>query len=249
MIEVRNINKSFGDKTVLKNVSCLFETGKTNLVIGASGSGKSTLARCIVGLIKPDDGEILFDGREFMLMSGSERKEIRREIGFLFQASALFDYMTVEQNVKFPLDMFTNMSENEKRDRANLCLERVDLAGSNKLFPAELSGGMKKRVGIARAISANPKYLFCDEPNSGLDPQTSIVIDNLISEITKEYGMTTIVITHDMNSVLEIGERVFFIYKGELWWKGTKEDILVTENKEVLDFVYASEFMKEVRRK
>ena len=249
MIEVKGLNKSFGDAHVLKDINAVFEEGKTNLVIGASGSGKSTLTKCVVGLHEVNSGQILFHDRDFVSMGFSQKKEIRKEIGFLFQNSALFDSMNVEDNVMFPLRMFTNQTSKEMVDRVNFCLERVNLSGSNHLFPAELSGGMKKRVGIARAIAMNPKYLFCDEPNSGLDPQTSIVIDNLIEEITKEYNITTIVITHDMNSVIEIGEKVIFIYKGQKWWEGTKNDILSTSNQELVDFVYASKFMKEIREK
>jgi len=248
MIEVVGLSKSFGDKDVLKDVSIKFETGKTNLIIGASGSGKSTIARCLVGLISPEQGQVLYDGRDFISMSRKERRNIRTEIGFLFQGSALFDYMTVEENIRFPLDMLTNMSREEKDDRVNFVLDRVELPSAHKLFPSELSGGMKKRVGIARAIASNPKYLFCDEPNSGLDPQTSIVIDTLIQEITKEYNITTIVITHDMNSVVEIGDYIMFLHHGVKWWEGTKEEILKTDNQEVLDFVYASEFMKNHRK-
>lgn len=247
MIEVRHLHKSFGGKKVLEDISAVFEAGKTNLIIGASGSGKSTLARCLVGLIEPDEGEVLYDGRDFLLMSRNEKKFIRREVGFLFQGSALFDYMTVEQNIRFPLDMLTDMSTKEKVARVNFVLDRVELPGANKLFPAELSGGMKKRVGIARAIAPNPRYLFCDEPNSGLDPQTSIVIDALIHEITQEYNITTLIITHDMNSVFEIGEYIMFIHHGKKWWEGNNASILKTDNKEVQDFVYASEFMKRIR--
>lgn len=249
MIEVKGVYKSFGEAKVLQDVSAKFEQGQTNLVIGASGSGKSTLTKCIVGLHEVDQGEILFHGRNFTKMDFNERKEIRKEIGFLFQNSALFDSMTVEDNVRFPLQMFKDQTNAEMQKRVDFCLERVNLKGTNKLYPAELSGGMKKRVGIARAITMNPKYLFCDEPNSGLDPQTSIVIDNLIEEITNEYDITTIVITHDMNSVLEIGENVVFIYQGEKWWEGSKHDILKTENQELVDFVYASKFMKGIREK
>lgn len=248
MIEVRHLHKSFGGKAVLEDISAVFEAGKTNLVIGASGSGKSTLARCLVGLIEPDKGEVLYDGRDFLSMSRNEKKLIRREVGFLFQGSALFDYMTVEQNIRFPLDMLTDMSIKEKMARVNFVLERVELPNANKLFPAELSGGMKKRVGIARAIAPNPRYLFCDEPNSGLDPQTSIVIDALIHEITQEYNITTMIITHDMNSVFEIGEYIMFIHHGKKWWEGDNESILKTDNREVQDFVYASEFIKRIRR-
>lgn len=219
------------------------------MIIGESGSGKTTLLKCMVGLNEIDAGEVLFDGRNFYDLDFTEKKEIRKEIGMLFQGGALFDSKTVEENVVFPLSMFTDLTESEKRDRANFCLQRVNLPDANKLYPAELSGGMKKRVAIARAIAVQPKYLFCDEPNSGLDPKTSIVIDNLIKEITDEYGITTIVITHDMNSVIEIGDNIMFIYKGDNWWQGSKEEILKTENQEVCDFVYATKFMKALKTK
>ncbi|MBL0049629.1 MAG: ATP-binding cassette domain-containing protein [Bacteroidetes bacterium] len=247
MIEVKNLSKEFSHKKVLKNISIKFEKGKTNLIIGESGSGKTVLIKSMVGLFKPDEGEILYDGREFISMNFGEKKVVRQEIGMLFQGGALFDSQTVEENVIFPLSMFTDMSESEKRDRANFCLQRVNLINANKLFPSEISGGMKKRVAIARAISMNPQYLFCDEPNSGLDPRTSILIDNLIKEITDEFDITTIVITHDMNSVMEIGDNISFIYKGEKWWEGNKQEILKTENKELNDFVYASKFMKRIK--
>jgi len=248
MISVKNLYKSFGDTEVLRDITQTFERGKTNLVIGASGSGKSTLAKCIVGLHEPTSGSVYFDEHEYTALSLNEKKEIRKEIGFLFQGSALFDYLTVEENIMFPLRMFSGFSEEEMLDRANFCLKRVDLEGKNHLFPSELSGGMMKRVAIARAISMKPKYLFCDEPNSGLDPQTSILIDNLIKEITVEYNMTTVVITHDMNSVIEIGERISFLHKGDLWWSGSSEEILRTENQEVIDFVYASKYMAKLRK-
>ncbi len=247
MIEIKNLNKSFGSNQVLFNIDATFEQGKVNLIIGQSGSGKSVLAKCIVGLHVPETGEILFDGRSFLDMSRVEKTEIRKEIGMLFQGSALFDSMTVEENVMFPLKMFTNMTQKEMLDRANFCLDRVNLNGKNKLYPAECSGGMQKRIAIARAIAMQPKYLFCDEPNSGLDPKTSIVIDGLIKEITYEYNMTTIVITHDMNSVIEIGDRVLFIHQGKKWWEGDRKSILTTDNQEIIDFVYASNFMKEIR--
>jgi len=249
MIEVVHVNKAFNSHQVLKDVSTTFETGKVNLIIGASGQGKSVLAKCVVGLHEVDSGEILYDGRDFSKMDRLERKDIRKEIGMLFQGSALFDSLTVEQNVMFPLSMFTNMSKKEMLDRANFCLERVNLVGKNKLFPSECSGGMQKRIAIARAISMNPKYLFCDEPNSGLDPQTSILIDSLIREITYEYNITTVVITHDMNSVIEIGDTINFIYQGQNWWQGNKKDIITTDNEEIINFVYASEFMKEIKDK
>lgn len=247
MVEVKNAFKTFGDNTVLKDVSATFYKGKVNLIIGQSGQGKSVLAKCIVGLHELDSGEILYDGRDFSKMDRLHRKEIRTEIGMLFQGSALFDSMTVEENIMFPLTMFTNQTKAEMLDRVNFCLERVNLAGRNKLFPSECSGGMQKRIAIARAIAMNPRYLFCDEPNSGLDPKTSIVIDNLIREITYEYEMTTIVITHDMNSVIEIGDNISFIYQGQNWWTGDKKSIITTDNPEINSFVYASEFMKEIK--
>ena len=219
------------------------------MIIGESGSGKTTLLKCMVGLNKIDSGEVLYDGRNFYNLDFNGKKEIRKEIGMLFQGGALFDSKTVEENVVFPISMFTDMSADEKRDRANFCLQRVNLVNANNLYPSELSGGMKKRVAIARAIAVQPKYLFCDEPNSGLDPKTSIVIDNLIKEITDEYNITTIVITHDMNSVIEIGDHIMFIYKGEKWWEGSKLEILKTDNKEVCDFVYATKFMKDLKTK
>ncbi|MCB0477032.1 MAG: ATP-binding cassette domain-containing protein [Crocinitomicaceae bacterium] len=249
MIELKHISKSFSGKQILFDINAKFEAGKVNLIIGQSGHGKSVLTKCIVGLHTPEEGQVLFDGRDFVQMDGSNRKEIRKEIGMLFQGSALFDSMTVEENIMFPLQMFTDMSKEEMQDRANFVLERVNMTGSNHLFPSECSGGMQKRVAIARAISLKPKYLFCDEPNSGLDPKTSIVIDNLIKEITYEYNMTTIVVTHDMNSVIEIGDNIIFIYNGQKWWEGTKQDILTTENQEILDFVYASQFMKQLKGK
>ncbi len=219
------------------------------MIIGESGSGKTTLLKCMIGLNELDSGEVLFDGRNFHDLDFNGKKAIRKEIGMLFQGGALFDSKTVEENVVFPISMFTDLSESEKRDRANFCLQRVNLENANKLYPSELSGGMKKRVAIARAIAVQPKYLFCDEPNSGLDPITSIVIDNLIKEITDEYEITTIVITHDMNSVIEIGDNIMFIYKGDNWWEGSKQEILKTANIEVCDFVYATKFMKDLKSK
>lgn len=245
MIEIKNISKSFGEKQVLSEVSMRFERGKTNLIIGASGSGKTTIAKCIVGLQEPDNGQVIYNGEVFSELDFDGKTRIRKQLGFLFQGSALFDSMTVEENVIFPLMMFSKMTLDEMRDRANDCLKRVNLEKVNQLYPSELSGGMKKRVGIARAISNNPKYLFCDEPNSGLDPQTAMVIDHLIKEITEEYNTTTIVITHDMNSVMEIGDNVSFIYKGRVWWQGGSNTILHTENKELQDFVFASRFIAE----
>ncbi len=219
------------------------------MIIGESGSGKTTLLRCMVGLNEIDNGSVLFNQRDFFKLDLKGKKQIRKDIGMLFQGGALFDSKTVEENVMFPISMFTDLSESEKRDRANFCLQRVNLVNANKLYPSEISGGMKKRVAIARAIAVQPKYLFCDEPNSGLDPKTSIVIDNLIKEITEEYNITTIVITHDMNSVIEIGDQIMFIHNGANWWQGTKEEILVTDNKEVNDFVYATKFMKDLKSK
>lgn len=249
MIQINNISKTFGDKKVLDDISFTFEDGKVNMIIGASGSGKTTLLKCMVGLNPIDSGEVLFDGRSFFVLDFNEKKEIRKEIGMLFQGGALFDSQTVEENIVFPLSMFTELNAQEKRDRANFCLQRVNLQNVNGLYPSELSGGMKKRVAIARAIAVQPRYLFCDEPNSGLDPKTSIVIDNLIKEITEEYKITTVVITHDMNSVIEIGDNIMFIYKGKKYWEGSKEAILRTENQELIDFVYATKFMKELKTK
>jgi len=247
MIEVKNINKSFGDKQILHDISVDFKQGEINLIIGASGSGKSVLTKCIVGLHEVDNGSIEYDGRDFTKMNFKARKTIRKEIGMLFQGSALFDSLTVEENVKFPLEMYSQKSEEEILDRVNFCLQRVDLVNINHLYPAELSGGMQKRVGIARAIALNPSYLFCDEPNSGLDPRTGIVIDNLIQEITQEYNITTIAVTHDMNSVMETGENINFIYKGKNWWNGNKEDVLKTDNEELNNFVYSSKIMQKFR--
>lgn len=248
MIEVIDISKSFGETEILKDISCTFERGKNNLIIGASGSGKSVLIKCIVGLHKPSEGYASFDGRDYTSMNFKEKKDVRKEIGMLFQGTALFDSMTVEENVQFPLKMHTEMSPEEMRERVNFCLERVQLKNVNNLLPSEISGGMQKRVGIARAIALNPKYLFCDEPNSGLDPQTSIVIDNLISEITQEFNITTITVTHDMNSVMEVGDQIIFIYKGQKWWVGDNKNIMDSENKELNDFVYASRIMKRVKK-
>lgn len=249
MIEVKNISKSFNGVQILHDVSFQFQTGKTNLIIGQSGSGKSVLTKCIVGLIEPEVGEILFDGRDFTQLKRREKKNIRKEIGMLFQGSALFDSLTVEENVMFPLKMFSNMSKEEMRDRANFCLERVNIVNKNKLFPSETSGGMQKRIAIARAIAMKPKYLFCDEPNSGLDPVTSMLIDELIKELTEEYNMTTIVITHDMNSVLEIGDNIMFLNQGHNHWEGDMRTILTTDNKAVNDFVYVSQFLKQFKDK
>ncbi len=245
MIEIKQINKTFGDRHVVKDVTFTFEAGKTNLIIGESGCGKTTVLKLMVGLHQIDSGEILYHNQNFAAMKQKEQQEIRKEIGMLFQGGALFDSQTLEENVRFPLDMFTTLSKSEKTDRVNFCLERVQLTGRNTLYTAELSGGMKKRAALARAIANNPKYLFCDEPNSGLDPKTSIVIDELISDITKEYNITTIIVTHDMNSVIQIGEKIMFVYKGQNWWEGDKSKILNSDNKELFDFVFASNFMKQ----
>lgn len=244
MIELKNIYKAFDTKAVLEDISVNFEPGKTSLIIGGSGSGKTTLLKCMVGLHEVDKGEILYTGEDFTKLDFKERIPIRKEIGMLFQSSALFDSMTVEENLLFPLNMFSEMSFSEKSDRVDFCLKRVNLDNVRKLSPSELSGGMKKRVGIARAIAMQPKYLFCDEPNSGLDPKTSIVIDNLIKEITEEYNITTVVNTHDMNSVMEIGDFIIFLHQGKKWWEGTNDEIRHTDNKEVNEFVYASKFMR-----
>ncbi|MEX2590158.1 MAG: ATP-binding cassette domain-containing protein [Chitinophagales bacterium] len=247
MIELRDVHKSFGEEHVLKGISSSFEPGKTNLVIGRSGSGKSVLMKCEVGLIPLDSGEILYNDRSFQKMNRKEQKAIRMEIGMLFQGNALFDSMTVEENIRFPLDMFSNMTKKEKIDRVNFCLERVNLEGSNHKAPSEISGGMKKRVALARAIVQQPKYLFCDEPNSGLDPKTAIVIDHLIRDITIDQNITTVVNTHDMNSVMGIGDKVLFLHQGRKHWEGSNKEILKTDNPELYDFVFASEFLKKLK--
>ena len=248
MIEIKNINKSFGSNHVLKDVSFNFEAGKTNLIIGASGSGKTTLIKCMVGLHQQDSGSISFDGRDFILLDKKEQRVLRQDIGMLFQGGALFDYLTVKQNISFGLDMFTTMSQIEKDDRIAFCLNRVNLSNANNLYPSELSGGMIKRVAIARAIALKPKYLFCDEPNSGLDPQTAIIIDNLIQEITQEYNITTVVNTHDMNSVMEIGDNIAFISEGELAWTGDKKSIMSSDCQVLNDFVFASQLFKKLKQ-
>lgn len=247
MIEFKDIHKSFGDKVVLDGVSHVMETGKTNLIIGTSGSGKTVLQKCLVGLFEPDEGEIIYDGVSFTDMTQDDRKLLRQQIGMLFQGSALFDSMTVQENIKFPLDMFTHDSHNKKIARVNEVLERVNLVGSNKKFPSEISGGMKKRVGIARAIVLNPKYLFCDEPNSGLDPQTSMVIDKLIKELTEEYNITTIINTHDMNSVMEIGDNILYMANGKKEWTGNSEEIIFSKNKNLNEFIFASQFLQDAK--
>ena len=248
MIEARNINKTFGGHHVLIDVSCAFEKGKTNLIIGQSGSGKTVLMKCLVGLFEVDSGQVIYDDRNFTVMNFEQRKTLRQEIGMLFQGGALFDSMNVEENVMFPLNMFTRKPLDEKLERVNFVLQRVNLENVNKLMPSELSGGMRKRVAIARAIAMKPQYLFCDEPNSGLDPHTSGVIDHLIREITEEYEITTIVNTHDMNSVLSIGDSVAYIYEGKLWWKGDKETILHTDNPELNEFVFGTELTSRLKR-
>ena len=247
MIRADKISKSFDGRKVLDDISVEFKTGCTNLIIGRSGSGKTVLLKSLVGLHEPDEGSIWYDQTNFTSLGFKERKAIRKDIGMIFQGGALLDSSTVEENVKLPLDLFTEQSEEEKFERVNFCLRRVRLENANHLYPAELSGGMIKRVAIARAIVPNPRYLFCDEPNSGLDPQTSIVIDNLIHEITKEYNITTIINTHDMNSVMEIGEKIVYIHEGKKWWEGSKEEILHAENRELNDFVFASAMAKRAK--
>ncbi|MEX1189309.1 MAG: ATP-binding cassette domain-containing protein [Bacteroidia bacterium] len=248
MIEVKHVFKSFDGKKVLDDINVVFEEGKTNLVIGSSGSGKTVMLKCLVALYDIDEGSIIYDGRDFTTLGDPEKREIRKEFGMVFQGGALFDSQTVEENVAFPLEMFSPMSAEERRERVNFCLNRVNLQNANKLYPSQISGGMKKRVSIARAIALNPRYLFCDEPNSGLDPKTSILIDTLIHEITQEYNITTIVNTHDMNSVLEIGDKIIYLNKGKKWWEGDKNEILDTDNEEINDFVYASELFKRIRK-
>lgn len=247
MIEVRSIYKSFEGQEVLKNISALFENGKTNLIIGKSGAGKTVLLKCIVGLFTPDRGTITYDGRDMLSLGKKERLLMRQEIGMLFQNAALFDSMSVLENVMFPLDMFSTMTYNERLQRARACIDRVNLTGAHNKSPEELSGGMQKRAAIARAIAMNPKYLFCDEPNSGLDPQTSLVIDELIHDITCEFGITTIVNTHDMNSVMNIGDNILFLADGKLCWEGNKKEILNTDNKTLNDFLFSSEILRHVR--
>lgn len=247
MIEIKNVSKSFSGVEILVDVSAVMETGKTNLIIGTSGSGKTVLQKCMVGLFEVDKGDILFDGNNLTNMPEEERKILRQEIGMLFQGSALFDSMTVEENVKFPLDMFTKWNHAKKMARVNDVLDRVNLKDTNKKFPSEISGGMKKRVGIARAIVLKPKYLFCDEPNSGLDPQTSMVIDKLIHEITKENNMTTVINTHDMNSVMEIGENILYLYQGKKEWVGTNKEIIFSKHDKLNEFIFASEFLRDAK--
>ena len=247
MIEIENIYKKFGENVVLNDVSFTFEPGKTNLIMGESGSGKTTLLKVMIGLHDIDNGKIKYNGRIFNEMKIKEKRLLRQEIGMLFQGGALFDYMSVEENIMFPLTMLTKQTYEEKADRVNFCLGRVNLENKNHLMPSELSGGMTKRVAIARSIAMNPKYLLCDEPNSGLDPKTAIIIDNLIKEITEEYNITTIVNTHDMNSVMQIGEKIAFIHDGIIWWSGGKEDLITSNNQEVDDFVFASDLFKRIK--
>ena len=247
MIEIKHLTKSFGDKTVLHDINTTFETGKTNLIIGQSGSGKTVLMKNIIGLLTPTSGEVLFDGRDTVTMSKKAKVELRREMGMVFQGSALFDSLTVLENVRFPLDMFSSLNSRERDKRAQECLERVNQLDAQNKYPAEISGGMQKRVAIARAIVLNPKYLFCDEPNSGLDPKTSLVIDELLSGITKEYGITTIINTHDMNSVMGIGENIIFIYKGHKEWQGTKDEVIDSTNEQLNDLVFASDLFRKVK--
>ena len=247
MIEVKNITKSFEGRTVLNNISTVFEDGKTNLIIGRSGSGKTVMIKNIIGLMRPDSGQILYDGRDLTSLNKAELKSLRKEMGMLFQGSALFDSMTVLENVMFPLDMFSKDSSKERLKRAEFCLDRVNLSEAGHLYPSEISGGMMKRAAIARAIALNPKYLFCDEPNSGLDPKTSLLIDDLIHDITLEYKMTTVINTHDMNSVINIGDNIIFIKEGIKEWQGTKEEVITSNNKALNDFIFASDLFRKVK--
>ena len=247
MIQINNLCKSFEDKQVLTDISSVFENGKTNLIIGQSGSGKTVLMKCIVGLLTPEKGEVLYDGRDYVSMKKKEKKMLRREMGMIFQSAALFDSMSVLENVMFPLDMFSNDTYRDRVRRAQFCLDRVNLIDAQEKYPGEISGGMQKRVAIARAIALNPKYLFCDEPNSGLDPKTSLVIDALIHDITEEYNMTTIINTHDMNSVMGIGDKISFIFEGHKEWEGTKDDVFTSTNKRLNDFIFASDLLRKVK--
>ncbi|MDP2420653.1 ABC transporter ATP-binding protein [Sediminibacterium sp.] len=248
MITLKNISKSFDDRMIIHGIDAVMESGKCNLIIGTSGSGKTVLTKCIVGLIKPNEGSIEFDGEDLVTMDDKTKKILRQKIGMLFQGNALFDSMTVQENVKFPLDMFTKLTHGEKLKKVDEVLDRVNLKDAHKRFPAEISGGMKKRVGIARSIVLNPKYLFCDEPNSGLDPQTSMVIDKLIKEITTEYKMTTVVVTHDMNSVMEIGDHILYLYNGKKQWEGSNKDIIFSKDQLLNDFIFASEFLQDAKQ-
>lgn len=249
MIEVNNVSKFFGEKQILHNINTKFEEGKVNLIIGRSGSGKTVLMKCLVGLLKPEEGKVLYSGREFHDMPEVEKQKLRTEMGMVFQGSALFDSMTIEENVAFPLDMFTQQSASEKADRVNFCLECVDLHNVNKLFPSELSGGMKKRAAIARALACNPKYLFFDEPNSGLDPKTSLLIDELIVKITHDFTTTTVVNTHDMNSIITIGETISFIYNGFLEWNGNSDNVLTSDNQKLNDFIFAQPLVQRLKNR
>lgn len=249
MIELKNVRKSFGDKTVLHDVNFTMNAGQTNLIIGTSGSGKTVLMKCMIGLFHPDEGQILYEGQDLTKIDEKEKKELRQQIGMLFQGSALFDSKTVMENVMFPLDMFTNKRFREKLRRVNEVLDRVNLKDANHKFPAEISGGMKKRVALARALVLNPKYLFCDEPNSGLDPQTSLVIDQLISELTKEYNITTVINTHDMNTVMESGDHIVYMHQGKKQWEGSNKDIIFSKDQLLNDFIFASEFLRDAKQK
>ncbi|MFY8025028.1 MAG: ABC transporter ATP-binding protein [Sediminibacterium sp.] len=248
MITLKNISKSFDDRVIIQGIDAVMESSKCNLIIGTSGSGKTVLTKCIVGLIKPNEGSIEYDGEDLVQMDEKSKKQLRQQIGMLFQGNALFDSMTVQENVKFPLDMFTNLTLGEKLKKVDEVLDRVNLRDAHKRFPAEISGGMKKRVGIARSIVLNPKYLFCDEPNSGLDPQTSMVIDKLIKEITIDYKMTTVVVTHDMNSVMEIGDHIIYLYNGKKQWEGSNKDIIFSKDQLLNDFIFASEFLQDAKQ-
>lgn len=248
MIEFKNVSKYFGEKQVLHNINTQFEEGKVNLIIGRSGSGKTVMMKCLVGLFTPEEGEVLYNDRNFHRLSDADQRKLRAEMGMVFQGSALFDSMTIEENVRFPLDMLTSMGDKEKNERVNFCLERVELPKVNKLYPGELSGGMKKRAAIARAIACNPRYLFCDEPNSGLDPKTALTIDELLTNITHEFGITTIINTHDLNSVIVIGETISFIYEGHLAWRGSSQNVLTSDNEKLNDFIFAQPLTQRIRQ-
>ncbi|MBP5205966.1 MAG: ATP-binding cassette domain-containing protein [Bacteroidales bacterium] len=248
MIEFKNVSKYFGEKQVLHNINTQFEEGKVNLIIGRSGSGKTVMMKCLVGLFTPEEGEVLYNDRNFHRLSDADQRKLRAEMGMVFQGSALFDSMTIEENVRFPLDMLTSMGDKEKNERVNFCLERVELPKVNKLYPGELSGGMKKRAAIARAIACNPRYLFCDEPNSGLDPKTALTIDELLTDITHEFGITTIINTHDLNSVIVIGETISFIYEGHLAWRGSSQNVLTSDNEKLNDFIFAQPLTQRIRQ-
>ena len=248
MIEFKNVSKYFGEKQVLHNINTQFEEGKVNLIIGRSGSGKTVMMKCLVGLFTPEEGEVLYNDRNFHRLSDADQRKLRAEMGMVFQGSALFDSMTIEENVRFPLDMLTGMGDKEKNERVNFCLERVELPKVNKLYPGELSGGMKKRAAIARAIACNPRYLFCDEPNSGLDPKTALTIDELLTDITHEFGITTIINTHDLNSVIVIGETISFIYEGHLVWRGSSQNVLTSDNEKLNDFIFAQPLTQRIRQ-